>query len=120
MSGRRLVALSAAELLAMPAPDPGDPDLWGGWLADLDAGVLRHVAEDFEVDLDACLTAAAVLGWIVTVAGEAWATPAAVAGLVRLVDQVTVARGTVCEGHVFSRGWWRCWRPSEAEARSWN
>jgi hypothetical protein len=117
VSARRLAALTAGEPLAGPAPNPG---AWGGWLADFRAGVLRYAAEDYTVDLDECLTAAAVLGVILRVADEPWAEPGALAGFVRLIDEVTVARGTVCEGFDFSPGWWRCWSPGEGEARSWN
>lgn len=54
----------------------------------------------YEVDLDECGTSAAVLDWIVQVAGKIWATDEVVAGLVRKLDEVLDLQATLCSGGV--------------------
>ena len=102
-----LVILTAAELMALPLPDPRNPDLWGGWGANFKRGTLYHAAEDYEIDLDECLTAGGVLDWLMQVAGKTWATPEVLAGLVHLVDRLVDPQGTVCRGRELTTGWWR-------------
>jgi len=107
MSTPTLKVLTVAELLALPTPDPCDPDLWGGWIADFRLGVLYHAGEDYEIDLDGCLSAGAALDWIIQIAAKAWATPAVLAGLVRLFDRVLHPQAGLCRGRDLCLGWWR-------------
>jgi hypothetical protein len=119
MTTPSLKLLTATELLALPAPDPCDPELWGGWIADFRLGVFYHAGEDYEIDLDRCLTAGAVLDWIIQVAEKAWASPPILAGLVRLVDHVLRPQAGLCRGRDLCLGWWRDRVAHDAEG-AWN
>lgn len=70
-------------------------DGWGRWSLDRELCVLRHPR--YEVDLEKCLTPAAVLDWIAQVAGKTWGDrDATLAGLVRALDDVLHLQATLC------------------------
>jgi hypothetical protein len=79
-----------------------NPETWGPWHLDPDnlvlwIGHVRHPdVSAYEVDLERCLTSAAVLDWICQVAGKSWADDAVTAGVVRALDDVLHPQRRLC------------------------
>jgi hypothetical protein len=72
---------------------------WGPWLLDPEYLTLQWADEGncmYEVDLERCLTSAAVLDWIAQVCQKLWADDYVVAGLVHALDDVLHLQSTLC------------------------
>jgi hypothetical protein len=67
---------------------------WGPWR--LDPELLTLTCEGYEIDLEECLTPAAVLDWICQVAGKSWADDETLACLVRALDDILTPQATLC------------------------
>jgi hypothetical protein len=73
---------------------------WGSWQLDRERLVL-DLHDDaghwlYEIDLERCATAAAVLDWIMQVAGKAWTTDAITGALVRALDDLLDPQTRLC------------------------
>jgi hypothetical protein len=74
---------------------------WGPWFLDTDLKTLNaEVSPHFvyEVDLDRCLSSAALLDWIFQVAEKTWADEAVITGLIRATGDILNPQGTLCSG----------------------
>ncbi len=73
---------------------------FGGWSLDRERLCLVWQDEDgrevYEVDLEQCRTSAAMLDWIMQIAGKLWATDTVLAGLVHAFDHFLDPQGTLC------------------------
>jgi hypothetical protein len=72
---------------------------WGPWALDRERLVLELPQDDwplYEVDLERCPTAAAVLDWIAQVQGKGWATPAIVGHLVAALCDLLEPQARLC------------------------
>lgn len=75
-------------------PPPRD---WGPWRLDTRTWVLYPVRPyRYEVDLEECLTSAAVLDRVMQIAGKAWADDELIAGLIRALDDVLSPQANLC------------------------
>lgn len=91
---------SGADLLAM-VPRPRD---WGPWRLDPGACVLdAPFPYCYEVDLEGCLTSAAVLNRIAQVAGKTWADAEVIAGLVHALNDVLHPQANLCSWGISSK-----------------
>jgi hypothetical protein len=82
--------------VANAVPRPLD---WGPWMLDPSNRVLKandDERNEYEIDLDQCLTAPQVLDWIAQVTHKTWADDATVAGLVRALDDVLNLQANFC------------------------
>lgn len=94
MTERQIIVTPASEW----RPAPFDKNTWGPWRLDPEVFVLINVHNDYDVDLERCLTSAAVLDWYHQIAGKSWANDRTLAGLVRAVDDVLYPQSTLCGG----------------------
>ena len=72
---------------------------WGPWTLDRDVLVLELVIDGrylYEVDLERCPTAGAVLDWIAQVEGKGFATPEVVGHLVTALCDLLVPQARLC------------------------
>jgi hypothetical protein len=76
------------------------PTTWGPWALDRKRLVLELPQDEwtplYEVDLERCPTAAAVLDWIAQVQGKGWATPAIVGHLVAALCDLLEPQARLC------------------------
>lgn len=78
---------------------------WGPWRLDPAALVLytdpgSHVGYRYEIDLESCLSSAAVLDWVCQIEAKGWGTPAedaeTVAGLVAAFVDILAPQARLC------------------------
>ncbi|MGH3751954.1 MAG: hypothetical protein ACRDRP_04525 [Pseudonocardiaceae bacterium] len=72
---------------------------WGPWQLDLDRFELDRApgsADSYPIDLLTCTDSAQVLDWICQYAGRSWGNDAALAGLVRALNDVLHPQATLC------------------------
>jgi hypothetical protein len=76
------------------------PFAWRPWQLDAKYLTLQYVTDTgrvlYEVDLDRCLTSAAVLDWIAQVRHKVWADDRVIAGLVHALDDVLHLQSNLC------------------------
>jgi hypothetical protein len=69
---------------------------WGAWAFYPAELILLHEKEDYDIDLAACTTSAAVLDWIAQVEGKVWATPSDVGYLVAAICDLLNPQANLC------------------------
>jgi hypothetical protein len=77
------------------------PTTWGPWTFDRERLVLDLTVngeELYDVDLERCPTAEAVLDWIAQVQGKAWATPEVTGQLVAALCDLLSPQTRLCPG----------------------
>jgi hypothetical protein len=82
----------------MSAPEP---TTWGPWALDRERLVLELVVEGeylYDVDLERCGNAAAVLDWLAQLAGKSWATPGIIGQLVAALCDLLDPQARLCGG----------------------
>lgn len=69
---------------------------WGPWALDSTNRELVHRDGDYPIDLMRCYDSAAVLDWIMQVAGKRWSDPKTTAGLVTAINDIIHPQSTLC------------------------
>jgi hypothetical protein len=74
-----------------------DAATWGPWRLDLNLMVL-HAGDlaNYGIELRSCTNSAAVLDWVMQVAGKSWVDRAALGGFVRAVDDLLRPQKHLC------------------------
>lgn len=102
LSKDSLLAYNGDELMKMKFPRPRDGDTWGRWKFVQKNLTLfyepgKEVHTDwYEVDLEECLTSAAVLDWIAQIASKIWATNDCIGNLVRALNDLLNPQSNLC------------------------
>jgi hypothetical protein len=75
-----------------------EPTRWGDWQLDRERLVLVNEREDYEVDLEDCLTAERTLDWIIQISSKGWGTNDCVGSLVAALRDLIDPQNTQMRG----------------------
>ncbi len=92
------ISVGMEEALAQWAAPPHQGDRWGRWTY-WQNRTLNHDG-GYQVDLDRCKSAAAVLDWIAQVSAKTWCTREDAGALVEALDACLDLQGTLCGGRM--------------------
>ena len=98
-----LHAYTIAELLALPRERIAHGHEWGPWRLNARNLTLIHVPEDYEIDLESCVSSARVLDWIFQVSTKTWCTKDDAADLLTALHDVLDPQANLCSFGVDKR-----------------
>jgi hypothetical protein len=86
------------ELRSKDTGEAVEPTRWGDWELDRERLVLVNEKEDYEVDLERCLSAGETLDWIIQISSKIWGTDECVGSLVAALRDLLDPQSTLTHG----------------------